>query len=124
MHATNATRLFTTISVLCFIFFTQCKKETIDTNVDCSGSIPTYSANVKSIMDANCATPGCHSASSRSAGYDLSSYLGTKTSAANNAFLGSVQHKSGFSKMPKGRAKLSDADIKILTCWVQNGTPQ
>lgn len=106
----------------CFTLFTQCKKEEADV-VDCTGTTPTYAANVKSILDANCATSGCHSASSKESGYDLSSYESSKSAAANKAFVASVQHKSGYTKMPKGKSKLSDSDVKTIACWVQNGMP-
>ncbi len=103
--------------------FTQCKKEEVDL-LDCAGVTPTYTANVKTILDNNCATAGCHSASSRRAGYDLSSYAASVTSGGNQAFLGSVQHISGYDPMPDGGAKLPEADVKTLSCWVQNGMPQ
>lgn len=102
---------------------TQCKKDEIEV-IDCTGVTPTYTANVKSILDANCATSGCHSSSSKRAGYDLSSYTTSKSAAGNDAFLGAVRHLSGYSKMPRGGSKLSDADIKTLSCWVQNGMPE
>lgn len=104
------------------IFFSQCKKEETDV-VDCSNVTPTYTANIKTILDANCATSGCHNSSSKKSGYDLSTYETTKTAAANTAFVGSVQHKSGYSKMPRDASKLSDADVKSITCWVQSGMP-
>lgn len=104
------------------MFFSQCKKEETDV-VDCSNVTPTYTANIKTILDANCATSGCHNSSSKKSGYDLSTYETAKTAAANKAFVGSVQHKSGYSKMPRGASKLSDADVKSITCWVQSGMP-
>lgn len=104
------------------ILLTQCKKEEIDI-VDCNGVTATYSSNVKAILDANCAKSGCHNASSKKGGYELSSYDGSKSAGAKTAFLGSVQHKSGYSNMPKGASKLSDADIKTISCWVQSGMP-
>lgn len=109
--------------VISTLFFSQCKKEEVDT-VDCSNVTPTYTSNVKSILDANCATSGCHNTSSKKSGYDLSTYETTKTAANNQAFVGSVQHKSGYSKMPRGASKLSEADVKTITCWVQSGMPQ
>ncbi|MBL7829864.1 MAG: hypothetical protein JNK41_02470 [Saprospiraceae bacterium] len=109
-------------SAICITLFTQCKKEEIDI-VDCSSVTPTYTLNIKFIMDANCVSSGCHNASSKKSGYDLSSYDATKSAGGNKAFVASVQHKSGYTKMPKGASKLSDADVKSITCWVQNGMP-
>ena len=101
----------------------QCKKDAIDV-ATCTGTTPTYTANVKAIMDASCATSGCHNASTKASGYDLSTYAATVSAAGKAAFLGSVQHKSGYTAMPKGAAQLSSAQLTTLACWVQNSTPQ
>lgn len=117
-------RIFILLSLTtCVVILSNCKKEEIDT-VDCSGTTPTYTANIKSIMDRDCAGSGCHSSSAKRSGYDLSSYAGVSTAAKSKAFLGAIQHKSGYSKMPKGASKLSDADVKTVTCWVQNNMPE
>lgn len=105
------------------ILFTQCKKEQIDV-IDCSGVTPTYDLNVKGIMSTNCAISGCHNATTKKHGIDLSTYDGTRSAGGDKSFLGAIQHKSGYTKMPKGASKLPDADIKTITCWVQNGMPQ
>lgn len=110
------------LSTLALTLFTQCKKEDVDI-VDCTGITPTYTSNVKAIMDANCAKSGCHNSSSKKSGYDLSAYETTKTAAGNKAFVASIQHKSGYDKMPKGASKLTDANVKLISCWVQNGMP-
>jgi hypothetical protein len=105
------------------LFLVQCKKDAVDTVV-CTGTTPTYTVDIKPIMDASCATSGCHSAAKKESGYDLSSYAGTSAGAGNAAFLGSMQHKSGYDAMPKGAAKLTTAQLDKLACWVQNGKPQ
>ncbi len=102
----------------------QCTKDTVVDTATCTGTTPTYLADIKAIMDASCATSGCHSAAKKESGFDLSSYAGTKAGAANAAFLGSMQHKSGYNAMPKSASKLSDASLTKIACWVQNGTPQ
>lgn len=99
-----------------------CSKGSI-TSYDCTGTTPTYTNDVKAILDANCATSGCHSASSKKDGYDLSSYTAAKSASGNSAFLGSIQHTSGYKPMPEG-GSLSDAQVKLISCWVQNGAPQ
>jgi mono/diheme cytochrome c family protein len=75
-------------------------------------------------MDANCASSGCHSAASHEKNVDLSSYAATKAAGGNASFLGSIQHKSGYKAMPQGGGSLSDAEIKLISCWVQNQMPQ
>ncbi|MCC7030054.1 MAG: hypothetical protein IT257_07095 [Chitinophagaceae bacterium] len=117
------TSAVTTVLVLA-IFIFACKKTETPTTVDCSGTAPTYTANAKAILDLHCATAGCHDAGSKKDGKDLSTYAAAKTVASANSFLGSIQQLSGYTKMPEGASKLSDADIKTLSCWVQNGMPQ
>ena len=104
-------------------FAPGCKKKD-PTTYDCSGTTPTYTVDVKTIMDANCATSGCHSSGSKANGIDLSSYNSTKSEAGNKAFLGSMQHLSGYKAMPEGGSKLSDDQLKTVGCWIQNGMPE
>jgi hypothetical protein len=117
-------KVFLSILVIGIItFFTQCKKDAID-QFDCSGITPTYTTNVKAILDTRCSTSGCHSASKKAAGIDLSNYSSASAESKKGRFLGSIQHKSGYDAMPKGSSKLDDATIKIISCWVQNGSPE
>jgi hypothetical protein len=109
------------ISIVCLI---ACTKKSDVQTFDCTGITPTYTANIKSIIDANCATSGCHNASSQADGIDLSTFALVKSHTGHNAFLGSIQHVSGYEAMPKGGSKLSDADVKLISCWVQSGAPQ
>jgi len=111
-------------SLFIIIFYTSsCNKKEI-TKYDCTGITPTYTSNVKSILDANCAFSGCHNASSKADGIDLSSYSSAKSQSSNDKFLGSIQHISGYDDMPQNASKLDDATIKTLSCWVQNGSPE
>lgn len=117
----NKFMLLLSLCVLATCF--ACKKTTV-TTVDCTGVTPTYTADIKTIINTNCATSGCHSASAKANGLDLSTYLLVKSESSNNRFLGSINHDSGYNGMPQGAAKLSDANIKKITCWIQNGTPE
>lgn len=94
------------------------------TEFDCTGTAPTYTADVKTLLDANCATSGCHNAASKAKSIDLSTYTAAKSESSKSRFLGSIQHSSGYDAMPQGGSKLSDANIKIIYCWVQNGSPE
>ncbi|MBK8052910.1 MAG: hypothetical protein IPK35_06430 [Saprospiraceae bacterium] len=112
------------IVVILTTFITCTKDSTTESNASCSTVVSTYTNNVATIMNASCASAGCHSASTKAAGYDLSSYNGTKSGAANSKFLKSIKHESGADKMPQGGSKLPDASIKLIECWIANGTPQ
>lgn len=106
---------------LSLLFIVSCDKE--DTKVDCTGVSATYTKDIEKIMTASCSFVGCHDSTTKSEGVDLSTYEATKTASKSSKFLKSIKHESGASKMPKGLDKLSDADIKLIECWVSNGTP-
>ena len=101
-----------------------CSREEDPEEFDCTGLTPTYTADIKPILDANCALSGCHDAITVEQGKNLSTYDGAKAASQNDDFLGAIQHKSGFSPMPRNAPKLSDELIKRIGCWVQNGAPQ
>jgi hypothetical protein len=105
------------------IAFFACGKEDEKT-YDCSGLTPTYTADIKTVMDNTCALSGCHDAVTKSEGYDLSNYAGVKSAAGNEAFLGSMEHKSSFSAMPQSGSKLSESTLQKIYCWIENGRPQ
>jgi hypothetical protein len=111
---------------ICFatIFF-ACKKAATPTTYTCTGIVAaTYTKDIKPIMDASCATSGCHSASKKAAGYDFSTYESVKSHNGHNSFMGSMQHLSGYDAMPKGSAKLSDSILQKISCWIAAGSPQ
>jgi hypothetical protein len=115
-------KTFFSITLAALFSIIACKKEEVSaTKYDCAGSTPTYEKNVKAILDKSCAFSGCHAAANSADGIDLSSYAKVKAEAAKSAFLGSIEHASGYDKMPKGGNKLPDADIKTIACWIQNG---
>ena len=117
-------KLFLVIGMFSLFFLIACTKQTNPQTYDCTGTSPTYTTDIKPIFDANCAASGCHSNSSRSSGFDLSAYAGSKAASSSDKLLGSIQHLSGYTSMPQNAAKLSDAQIKLISCWVQNGAPQ
>jgi cytochrome c553 len=114
------------LSVLAISIIISCKKEktTIPTTSDCTGVTPTYTADIKSIMDNNCTISGCHNSTTKADGKDYSNYNSVKSSSSSNSFMGSMQHLNGYKAMPKGSGKLSDEQLKTISCWIQNGTPQ
>ncbi|MBO6516270.1 MAG: cytochrome c [Bacteroidia bacterium] len=105
---------------LCITAVWGCEKET-PVPYECDGLIPTYSEDVKKIMDTNCALSGCHDSNSKKSGRDYSTYEGVSADAGNDAFMGSVQHLNGYSAMPKNGDKLTEEQLKILSCWITNG---
>ena len=90
-------------------------------NTDCASISPSYSADIKPIIDASCATSGCHNAVSGAENIDLSTYAKVKDESFKRRFLGSINRESGFKAMPQGAPKLSDSNINLITCWIENG---
>jgi hypothetical protein len=102
---------------------TMCQKESAAT-YDCTNVTPTYNNDIKTIMNASCAITDCHDAGTHQGGIDLSTYAKVKSESQNDRFLGSIQHLASYQAMPDGAAKLADATIQKIYCWIQNGQPQ
>jgi hypothetical protein len=91
---------------------------------DCTGSSPTYTTHVAPILNARCATSGCHTAISPSHGLNLQGYQIVKSTFDQHKLLCSINHGSECNAMPQGAGKLSESDILTITCWAKNGFPQ
>lgn len=114
---------FLTLSLI--LLFSSCEKEEAEIQTyDCTGLTPTYVSDIQAIMDANCATSGCHNASSQASGINLSTYESVVEESNRTRFLGSIQHLSGYSPMPRNQSQLSDTNIQLIYCWVENGQPE
>jgi hypothetical protein len=115
----------------CFFIFgivltiiSSCSKD--DNNVvDCTGVTPTYTNDIAPILNASCATSGCHSALFPASGINLSAYTAAKSASINGKVLKSIKHESGVAAMPPmGASKLSAANIRLIECWIKNGAPE
>ncbi len=114
--------LFFTLVLILLGFTTGCTYRQIDDlPAPCDTSNVTFSAVVGPIMAQSCALSGCHDAATRSAGYDLSSYMGAKMCAHQGRLLGAIRHEPGYSPMPKGGGKLDSCDIVRIEYWINHG---
>jgi hypothetical protein len=112
-------------SIITLVVFSCSKTDTTDYagNAVCS-SVPTYTSNVVTILNTNCAISGCHNSSAQ-AGINLSTYaLASSQFKTNSKNLISIHHGSGVEAMPRNASKLSDVAINTLDCWVKNSCPQ
>ncbi len=89
---------------------------------DCDLENVTYSETIAPIMAASC--NGCHSAASPSAGIITANYEGLQVIAQSGQLVGSVNHDSGFSPMPKGQPRLDECLRKQIAAWVTDGAPE
>jgi hypothetical protein len=87
----------------------------------CDTSGITYTQVVKPIIQTYC--QGCHSGTYPSNGIDLSTWQGVNAIAIDGSFIGSIDHQTYFSPMPKGGAKLNACYIEKLKAWVAQGAP-
>ena len=99
-----------------------CKKGG-NTATDKCKTVPTYSSNVKPIIDEACGNR-CHSTKYKAAGIELTSYELVSAASKKGNFMGSLRHLAGYAAMPKKADKFSDSVLNILQCWVDNGSPQ
>lgn len=114
---------FVLIIIMVSFYLVSCKKEAVDM-FDCSGLSPTYTADIKPILDASCAKSGCHDATTAQNGVNLSTYASASAVSQQDRFLGVIQHRAGFPQMPDDGPKLPASEVELLTCWVQSGSPQ
>jgi hypothetical protein len=110
--------LFILVFVTCFF---GCQHAT---QYDCTGVTPTYKNNVKPILDSYCAMPdmGCHGANGDA--FSLADYSSAASASSKKSFMGAIEHLTTYQNMPKGGVKMPDDQIHILSCWVENGSPE
>lgn len=84
-------------------------------------SLNTYNLRIKGILDANCATAGCHDAIYASSGVDLSTYATSKTAFETKSALCTIKQDGNCLPMPQGSSKLADSLITYIQCWSENG---
>lgn len=83
--------------------------------VDCSGIDSHFAAGVLPIIQANCATAGCHASGSSNGPGALTDF----SQVSNAAVLIKTAVSSGV--MPKG-SSLRTQDKNILLCWIESGS--
>lgn len=85
----------------------------------CDSMAYTYVDDVAPILATHCASTNCHGGGA--ANIWLTNYDSTQQAASQGKFLKAIKHQKGASPMPKVGAKLTDLEIQVLECWIQNG---
>jgi hypothetical protein len=97
--------------------FYACTKDTATkSSDDCSSTPKSFSTDVNPVIQASCATSGCHGAGSNSGPGALVTY--SQIFNARSAIRSSVS--SG--RMPKNRSLTTSEKAKII-CWIDSGAP-
>lgn len=78
-----------------------------------------FSQKIRPLIMQNCATSGCHDASTHAEGYDFTNH----NSIAQNAslMLSAMRGESGTTPMPLGGPALADSLIQQFSCWIGQG---
>ncbi len=108
--------------VLCYCSCVKNNKEDLLAQQGlCDTSSISFATDIRPIIDGQCATAGCHNATTMAAGYDLETFSNLQTAALGSRFLGTIRHENGFAKMPKNLGQLDDCSIQKIVSWVNNG---
>ena len=111
---------FLLIFGICFVTVMSCKKGgSAKLQPVCDGSNTTYVANIKVIIEGNCNSNNCHNTGSVNG--DFTSYNGLAGLIANGKFRKQVLTDQ---VMPKGPNRLSQNNIDMIQCWVNDGYPE
>jgi hypothetical protein len=76
-------------------------------------------AKIQPLILQNCATSGCHDATTQESGYDLTNH--TNISANANIILSTMRWENGVVQMPYNLSQLPDSLIQQFSCWVKQG---
>jgi len=79
----------------------------------------TFSGNVLPLLNSRCNS--CHGGTSPSAGIILTSYTEVMKYVNNGSLMGSINHTSGYSAMPKNSGKMSACEIGTIQSWIDSG---
>lgn len=100
------------------------EEELYPTVSTCDTVSVSYSGKIAGIIQTSCL--GCHSNASApvsGGGIALEGHANLSGYISNNQarFIGTIEHTSGFSAMPKGGGKLDDCKISQLKKWISDG---
>jgi hypothetical protein len=113
-------KLVPVLAIAGLLVYSSCYKDNIETlyptSTTCDTTTSTYATDIQPIVSVNCATSGCHDASTASGGYALDTYAGVETIVYNGRLLGTIQ----AGTMPKS-GSLSACSINKITRWVNLG---
>jgi mono/diheme cytochrome c family protein len=87
----------------------------------CDTTGATYTGKVEPIIRRSCYS--CHGTGIGLGGITLEGANNLKTYANNGQLMGSIEHRSGYSPMPKSAPRLSDCEIRTVQAWINAGQP-
>ena len=89
-------------------------------SANCDGTtIATFSGDVLPLLNSRCNS--CHAGTSPSGGIKLNTYPEVIKYVNDGSLIGSIEHASGFSPMPKNGGKMSPCQIQKIQSWIDAG---
>lgn len=82
-------------------------------------TVVAFSADVMPILNLRCNS--CHAGTSPSGGIKLNTYPEVIKYVDDGSLMGSIEHASGFSPMPKNGSKMSTCQIQTIQSWIDAG---
>lgn len=110
------TKAFSTMLILSFIGIASCKKDSGSGIGSACDTNKAFAANVRPIVQAKCATTGCHAAFSLNGPGPLINY--GQISGASVSIRVAVSNGT----MPQG-GSLTTAEKNSIICWIDSGAP-
>lgn len=103
------------LTLICYVVF-SCESSTYD---EISGEVvnPTYTANVKTIIDNNCLS--CHSAAAGQSP-TMETYTQVRDAAENGNMICRIDDQSCGSVMPQS-GRMPQTNINTIKKWAANG---
>lgn len=114
--------LFKSILIIWILFLSHsCTKDKIDIVMDECEEAVTYNTGIKELLATNCAYSNCHDGSGGAPG-NYTSYFGIEPFLNVGQFekraLTDRDMPPSYATGPKS---LSQEDIDLISCWMQNG---
>ena len=111
-----------------------CANDVVEPPAGCEVLMPTYTNGIKSIIDQTCAYSGCHDGAGGIGPGDYTSYSGLIPDLQNASIIERVisQADNPIRGMPPNNSiypesqqdDLSEVQMEVFRCWLQNGFPE
>jgi len=126
--------LFNSFLFLSIFLFTDCSRDKLEeSQVECDESV-TYNTVIKPIIDESCAYSGCHDGGAGIGPADYTRYDGMLRHLNSGSFRSRTidQKDSPSIGMPPDMSvyveslkdDLSEEELEMITCWLDNGFPE
>ena len=109
---------FTALLFLSSCYYDNYDDLAADTGV-CDTVSMSYTMDIAPIMTQHCTS--CHGGAAPAGNIPLVNYNDVKVAALNGSLLGTMDHASGWSAMPKNLPKLDVCTITKVNAWINQG---